>query len=99
MVSNSSEIGERQASLHRIRKDTRIHAEPVVLKPDEGQSVADLIKEDSASTDLVLLGLTLPADDEEKEFAARYRSLVDGLDNVLLVRNSGPFRGDRIHKG
>ncbi|MGC6507750.1 MAG: Na-K-Cl cotransporter [Myxococcota bacterium] len=97
VVSDSAEIGERQAALHRICKDTRINAEPIVLKPNEGQSIPELIRQDSAQTDLVLLGLALPNDGEEKAFAERYQSLIQGLDNVILVRNSGPFRGELIH--
>ena len=45
VVSDSAEIGERQAALHRICKDTQINAEPIVLKPNEGQSIPELIRQ------------------------------------------------------
>ena len=96
MVSDSATKLATPAALHRICKDTRINAEPIVLKPNEGQSIPELIRQDSAQTDLVLLELALP-NEGEKAFAERYQSLIKGLDNVILVRNSGPFRGELIH--
>lgn len=96
IVSDSSEIGKRQAALLRICRDTRISAEPIVLKQDEGQSVQELIRQESSMTDLVLMGLAIPKDGEEEEFVGRISKLIKGLDNVVLVRNSGPFRGELI---
>ena len=59
----------------------------------EGQSTIELIQERSAHADLVFLGMPLAEPGQEEAVAERLLTLVDGMPSVILVRNSGPFRG------
>jgi hypothetical protein len=59
----------------------------------EGQSTVELIQERSAHADLVFLGMPLAQPGQEEAVAERLLTLVDGMPSVILVRNSGPFRG------
>jgi amino acid transporter len=96
MVDDSSLVAERKVALRKIRKETRISAHCEVLERTGEKGINSVILENSKDAALVILGLSLPEEGAEIEYGERYTSLVEGLDNVILVRNSGPFRGTLI---
>lgn len=64
----------------------------MVVRP-EGQGTVDCIRERSNKADLVFLGLARAEPGDEEAVAKRLVALVEGMPSVILVRNSGPFRG------
>ena len=62
------------------------------MRPDD-HSPLDCISERSRQADLVFLGLARAEPGTEEDIAARLITLVEGMPSVILVRNSGPFRG------
>jgi solute carrier family 12 (potassium/chloride transporter), member 4/6 len=95
-VEDPTSIPERQGALEKICRETRINACCEVLQLKANQSINSIIVQHSRHADLVILGLSLPKEGLEEEYGDWYTHLVDGLDNVMLVRNSGPFRGKLI---
>ena len=95
-VDESDAIPERQGTLERICRETRIQASCEVLLLQPNQTINSIIVQHSRHADLVILGLSLPKQGLEEEYGDWYTHLVEGLDNVMLVRNSGPFRGKLI---
>lgn len=89
-------IEERRQTLLRICKETRIQAHCEVLRRIDEQDIHSVILQNSQKADLVFMGLSLPQEGKEVEYGERYVHLIEGLDNVVLVRNSGPFRGTLI---
>lgn len=65
--------------------------EVVVRTP--GESTTALIKRRSAGADLVFLGMPVAEPGQEEATAERLHDLVQDMPSVILVRNSGPFRG------
>jgi amino acid transporter len=64
----------------------------LLVRPVE-KSPLDCIHERSARADLVFLGLPRLEPGMEAAGAERLAELVNGIPQVILVRNSGPFRG------
>jgi amino acid transporter len=96
IVQDEAEILDRRRALKDICEGTRIGAKVEVVLQQKGESVLDTIHGNSQKASLVFLGLGLPEAGKEAEFGARLKEMVDGLDRVVLVRNSGPFRGKLI---
>jgi len=96
IVRDKAEAKVRRAALQAICEGTRIGAKVKVVIQKEGETVQETIHAHSKKATLVFLGLGLPEPGKETEFGARLKSLVEGLDRVVLVRNSGPFRGKLI---
>ena len=92
-IEDSSLAEERQGALEKICRETRIKAKCEVLQLQEGQSINSIIVQHSKNSDLVILGLSLPKEGHEEHYGEWYTHLVEGLENVMLVRNSGLFRG------
>lgn len=96
IMNDGDILEERKGTLLRICKETRIQANCEVLRRMDEQDIHSVILQHSQNADLVLLGLSLPREGMEVEYGERYTHLVEGLENVILVRNSGPFRGTLI---
>ena len=95
-VEDNSLVLERQGTLEKICRETRIQATCQVLQLQPEQSINSIIVQHSKYADLVILGLRLPKEGHESSYGEWYTHLVEGLDNVMLVRNSGPFRGELL---
>jgi hypothetical protein len=67
-----------------------------VLIRQPSQSLNDVIVSHSKTADLVMLGMSLPDPERASEFVEWYDTLASGLDNVMFVRNSTPFKGQLI---
>ncbi len=88
--SEAAQWRENAASLsERVRIPMKL--EPIVRQSND--SAYDVIVENSAGADLVVLGLANYDKAEEADAAERLAGLVTRLPSTLLVRNSGPFRG------
>jgi hypothetical protein len=95
-VRSEDEILGRRKTLKAICDGTRIGARVEVVLQLEGQTVQETIHAHSKSASLVFLGLGFPEEGEEEAFGQRLKELVEPLPRVVLVRNSGPFRGKLI---
>ena len=84
---------KREATLHRICEQTRISASVEVVVKQDNESIATIIRRESQSCGLVMMGLGAPDLDEEEAFGEHLQKLAEDLPNLIFVRNSGPFRG------
>jgi len=96
-VNSLEEVQEARDSLELVCEETRIDADVVVVVRREGEGVQQTIRRHSAEGTMVMLGLGIPSLGGEESFGERMTDLVEGLPNVILVRNSGPFKGKLIH--
>jgi hypothetical protein len=77
--------------------ETRIDAETeVILEPDLGRNVAEIMHEYSRGSEVVILGLKEPAPGEEDDYAQRLVTLADGFNTTIFVRSAGEFAGQLI---
>jgi amino acid transporter len=84
------EDGRRGAetSIRRLLLDVRMEAKAVILvKPEPDTSFAAMLEEASAQSDLVLVGLKVPREDEISEQARFINSLIARAGTTLLVRS------------
>ncbi len=96
VVDNDTLFEERESALQKICQETRIQAQCEVLIRQPSQSLNDVIVSHSKTADLVMLGMSLPDPERASEFVEWYDTLASGLDNVMFVRNSTPFKGQLI---
>ena len=96
VVDDDGNFEEREAALKQICLETRINAECEVLVRQAEQSLNEVIVSHSRTADLVMLGMSLPKPEATTEFVDWYDTLAAGLENVLFVRNSTPFKGQLI---
>ena len=92
-IEDPNELIARQEQIEKLIVDSRIPAHVSVIHKDPDTPIHKLIRESSSKADLVLFGLGLPTESDIHDFGERYTALIEGLDNVILVRNSSPFRG------
>ncbi len=93
IVDDPAKAAASEANLARVIKKSRISATANVIYNKEGHPVPDLITETSADTDLTVLGLRPPSDENSPQFVERVNQLLEGLGSVLLVRASSHFDG------
>jgi len=80
-----------------IIQDSRIKAKAeVIVNPQDGRSIADIIAQNSVRSDLVIMGLRPPEPDQGEEFVQRVNALIERLPTVLLVRASEQFAGAQM---
>ena len=82
--------------LNKLIPEIRIDVDVDVAIRSSQMSVREMIHHKSADADLVLMGLEIPDEDEEEDYARRLIGLVENLDNFFLVRNSSLFIGELI---
>ena len=96
IATSETERDEQIAGLNELIPEVRIPAETeVILKPPE-RSVAELIRENSRSADVVFLGMMEPEPGTEAEYAERLTELTAELRTTIFVRNAGEFAGQLI---
>ena len=96
LIDDESSYNEREQALLKICAETRIQADCEVLVRSNEHSLNQVIVSHSKTADLVLLGMSLPELDKADSFIDWYAQLAEGLDNVMFIRNSSPFRGQLI---
>jgi amino acid transporter len=94
IVDNAERVAKSAVSLARVLDDARIPAEKnIIVKASETQTVADIMAETSADTDLVVIGLREPFADEGESYVAHVNTFIERLGTVLMVRASSRFDG------
>jgi amino acid transporter len=82
--------------LAKLIPEIRIDAEIQVMIKAEDESVKEMILEQSADADLVLLGLATPEQGKEEEYARRLFQLAEGLPACVFVHNGSLFIGELV---
>ena len=96
IVGSEEQVAIQSTALEKMCAEIRIDAKAEVHVQDPQQSIADQMAYRSRGAAMVMLGLALPEAGDEEALLERIRSLTDNLPTVILVRNSGPFRGELI---
>lgn len=96
IASNALMQQKTELFLRKLIPEIRIDVDIDVTIRSGEISVREMIHRKSAKADLVLMGLEIPAEDEEQEYADRLSAMVEGLGNFFLVRNSSLFIGELI---
>jgi len=96
IASNELTQQRTEQSLARLLPEVRIDAEPRVIVLPEGRTVGEVIRAESAESDVVFLGLAMPEEGAEQTYAERLAQLSEGLGTVFFVRNSSPFGGELV---
>ncbi|MBI5016431.1 MAG: Na-K-Cl cotransporter [Deltaproteobacteria bacterium] len=97
VASNELMKAETDRFLGRLLPELRITAEVRVFVKPADVGIRDLICAESASADVVLLGLaTPPQGQDEEEYARRLFELVEGLPTVFFVKNASLFVGELV---
>ncbi len=84
--------GRFESMFTDLRMDVQMD---VSVRPPERTHV-EVLKEVSASADLVFVGLGIATPGTETEHAQRVMDMLDGLPTVILVRNASRFQGRLI---
>jgi len=82
--------------LEKLVAEVRIEAEISVMLRPEGKRSKELMQEASSQADLVMLGLAVPEEGKEEEYAERLRDLTENLPPFVLVSNGSLFVGDLV---
>ena len=98
VVQHEDEVADALAALLKVDEEVELGVKPRVIVRDRGETVQQTIQTCSSGATMVFLGLGLPEDGEEEAAAERVTELVASLPSVVLVRNSGPFRGHLMKK-
>lgn len=85
--------------LEEVMEEARIEAELVVRLQPKDRSIHDMIEEASGRSDIVFLGLSLPAAENDLDYADRYDKLARNLRTVFLVHNASPFGRELVSPG
>lgn len=97
IVPDAHRVGRTTERIQQIIDDARIRAQPeVIVKPSDGRSIADIIAQNSARADLVIMGLKPPDPEDGEAFVSRVNTLIERLPTVLLIRASQAFEGARM---
>lgn len=79
---------QAQKNIDNLLKKARLKKDPIVLtKNSADQPVSEVIYEHSKDSDLTILGLGIPEEDMESDYASRLNELIKSLGTVLLVRS------------
>ena len=96
IASNEMVKQQTEKLLEELLPDLRIEAEPnVIIKPKD-KSIQELIQEESATAEVVFMGLAVPTKGEEEAYAERLENLAGDLSTVFFVKNSSLFVGDLL---
>ena len=74
--------------MRQLLDDVRVVGEPLVLVLPEDVSITQALQKQSGKTDLTILGMNRPDDDESEVYAQRLASLADAIGTVLLVHSA-----------
>ncbi|MEZ4599932.1 MAG: hypothetical protein R2940_09090 [Syntrophotaleaceae bacterium] len=99
IASNPMAREQTERFLARLIPEIRIDAEIDVKLKSEGVSVRDMIHSESIGVDLVILGLAVPEEGQEKVYAKRLAELAEGLPSFFFVHNGSLFIGELVTAG
>jgi solute carrier family 12 (potassium/chloride transporter), member 4/6 len=96
-IGTTQMMAERtERTLDEMISAARIGATYEVIRKPEGQTIQEIIHDRSKDADVVFLGLKAIEPDEAEAQVDRLLKQMSALQTVLLVRNSGPFRGQLL---
>ncbi|MFT5193228.1 MAG: amino acid transporter [Cellvibrionaceae bacterium] len=89
VVDSQDAVAKTQIHQEAMLKQVRVVAEPVVIV-NEGMNrpIADIIKEQSQTADLTILGMNLPNDDAIAGYGEGLNTLIESVGSVLIVRSA-----------
>ena len=96
VASNELMRGQTERFLAELIPEIRIKADVEVMLRGEEESVMEIMHRESASADVVLLGLATPEEGDEEKYAVRLRELVEGMPTCFFVHNGSLFIGDLV---
>jgi len=99
VASNQMAKEQTERFLAKLIPEIRIAAEIEVRIKPESMSVVEMIHEESADVDLVMLGLALPEEGQEGAYAERIAELAEGLASFFFVHNGSLFIGELVSPG
>lgn len=91
VVPNKAAIDDTKAHMQRLIDEVRVGAEPLIIVNDPKRPITEVIRETSAETDLTILGLAMPDEDEVEAYAERVYLLAESAGSVLFVRNAETY--------
>ena len=96
VVNSPERVAEVDAALRLVLTNARLEAFPRVICRDE-RAITDLMKEESALADLVVVGLNLPKEsDDDAAYMERNHAFLAGLPTTLLVLSARHFDGEPV---
>lgn len=93
IASNEMMTAQTSEQLRALMARNRLHATAQVVEREGGETIQDVIHRESASADLVLMGLRDTERGQEEALAERLSDLVGDLPTVIFVRSGGVFAG------
>ena len=96
IARSESERQDQTRALEALLAEVRIGAGTGIIMKPEDQTIAEVISANSATADVVFLGLQEPEPGTESEYAQRMEEIVSGLKTAVFVRNAGEFAGKLI---
>lgn len=87
VIESEDGVKATHSHMDTLLNNVRVDAKPVILVNEERRPVFEIIGENSRQTDLTILGMAIPTEDDVAVYAERLEQLVDAVGSVLLVRN------------
>ncbi|HKL27481.1 MAG TPA: hypothetical protein VJ910_14745 [Desulfuromonadales bacterium] len=94
VASNQLMKEQTEGFLHRLIPEIRIEAEVSVRVKQKHEVIPEIMMQESAEADVVLLGLATPEAGKEQEYVERLETLAAGLPTCFFVHNGSLFVGD-----
>jgi hypothetical protein len=93
VVASEKQAEKAEKELAGIMEQTRLAAEACVLVR-RGKGIADVMRDESGRSDLVMVGLRQPQRGEKaRDFFAHYSRILDSLPTTMLVASAPSFEG------
>jgi hypothetical protein len=67
----------------------------IIIKPPD-KEIHEIIRLNSGSADIVVIGLKIPQPGSEADYGKKLSTIANGLSTVIFVRNAGEFSGNLI---
>ncbi|SDL31525.1 Amino acid transporter [Geoalkalibacter ferrihydriticus] len=96
LASNQLAKEQTERILRGLIPEIRIEADIDVKIKEEGFKVHEAIHAESATADVVILGLGTPVPGEEERYAQRLGELAEGLPTCFFVNNGSLFIGELV---
>lgn len=88
VITGSEGREDTLANLAHLVNEVKVAADPVIIVNEPHRPITEIIKEESQTADLTLIGMQLPRADEAVAYAERLNNLVTAVGTVLVVRNA-----------
>ncbi|NRA35212.1 MAG: Na-K-Cl cotransporter [Polyangiaceae bacterium] len=96
VVNTKKEYATAEKSIKGVLNSSRVRAQPHVIMRD-GKAIGDIMRDQSASADLAIIGIRLPDPSEpETESFERIRVLLGNLPTTILVYSARDFPGEPV---